>query len=197
VKRIIGNLLLLALVAAVVSFFLAPAVAFFGIRSAAQSDDVAGLARLIDFNAVRASLRPQLSGRAEALTPAPSFMEDPIGAVRRQFEVAAAPAGPDPDAFLTPDAIDGLLRGQGRYAAVASTATMPADTQPAPWPSPTYWGINLARFAVTDEGGSRTVFTFERKGPFEWKLVHIGLPDGPTPVRPAEVAPAAPGAAKR
>jgi hypothetical protein len=181
VKRIIGNLLLLALIVAVVSFFMAPAVAFFGIRSAAQSDDIAGLQRLVDFNAVRVSLRPQLSGRAEALTPAPSFMEDPIGAVRRQFEDAAAPAGPDPDAFLTPDALDGLLRGEGRYAAVTSTATMPEDSRPAPWPSPSYWGINLARFAVTDEGGSRTIFTFERKGPFEWKLVHIGLPDGPTP----------------
>ena len=186
-KRIIGNLLLLALILAVVSFFMAPAVAFFGIRSAAQSDDIAGLQRLIDFNAVRASLRPQLSGRAETLTPAPSFMEDPIGAVRRQFEDAAAPAGPDPDAFLTPDALDGLMRGQGRYAAVTSTATMPEDTRPAPWPSPSYWGINLARFAVTDEGGSRTIFTFERRGPFEWKLVHIGLPDGPTPAAPTQV----------
>jgi hypothetical protein len=30
------------------------------------------------------------------------------------------------------------------------------------------------------------VFTFERKGPFEWMLVHIGLPDGVAPV-PAPV----------
>jgi hypothetical protein len=196
VKRIIGNLLLLALVVAVVSFFMAPAVAFFGIRSAAQSDDVTALQRLIDYGAVRASLRPQLSGRAEALTPAPSFMEDPIGAVRRQFEDAAAPAGPDPDAFLTPDALDGLLRGEGRYAAVTSTATMPEDTRAAPWPSPTYWGINVTRFSVNDEGGSRTIFTFERRGPFEWKLAHIGLPDGAMPAQPAP-APAARTATKR
>jgi hypothetical protein len=186
VKRIIGNLLLLGLVLAVVSFFVAPAVVFFGIRSAAQADDVAGLQRLIDYGAVRMSLRPQLSGRAEALTPAPSFMEDPIGAVRRQFEEAAAPVGPDPDAFLTPDALDGLMRGQGRYAVVRSTATMPEDSQPAPMPSPKYWGINMARLAVTDEGGSETIFTFERRGPFEWKLVHIGLPDGPTPAAPTQ-----------
>jgi hypothetical protein len=26
------------------------------------------------------------------------------------------------------------------------------------------------------------VFTFERKGLFEWMLVHIGLPDGVAPV---------------
>lgn len=185
-KRIIGNLLLLALVGAVASFFLAPAVAFFGIRSAAQADDVAGLQRLIDYGAVRTSLRPQLSGRAEALTPAPSFMEDPIGAVRRQFEAVSPVVGPDPDAFLTPDALDGLMRGQGRYAIVQSAATMPEDSEPAPMPGPKYWGINVARLAVTDEGGSETIFTFERRGPFEWKLVHIGLPDGATPAAPSQ-----------
>jgi hypothetical protein len=186
VKRIIGNLLLLALVGAVASFFLAPAVAFFGIRSAAQADDVAGLQRLIDYGAVRNSLRPQLSGRAEALTPAPSFMEDPIGAVRRQFDAVTPVVGPDPDAFLTPDALDGLMRGQGRYAIVQSAATMPEDSEPAPMPGPKYWGINVARLAVTDEGGSETIFTFERRGPFEWKLVHIGLPDGATPAAPPQ-----------
>jgi hypothetical protein len=31
---------------------------------------------------------------------------------------------------------------------------------------------------VEDEGGSQTVFTFERRGIYEWKLVHVGLPAG-------------------
>ena len=179
-KNILGRLVLVAIALAVVSFFAAPAVAFFGIRSAAQSDDVAGLQRLVDFDAVRASLRPQLSNRPEAMTPPPSFMNDPIGAFRRQFEETVAPQGPDPDAYLTPDAIDGLTRGEGRYAAIRTPAPG-TDATPAPWPKPAYWGVNRARLAVTDEGGSDTVFTFERKGPFEWKLVHIGLPEGSTP----------------
>ena len=188
-KKVFGNLVLAAIALAVVSFFAAPAVAFFGIRSAAQSDDVAGLQGLVDFDAVRASLRPQLSGRPEAMTPPPSFMNDPIGAFRRQFEEVAAPQGPNPDAYLTPDAIDGLTRAEGRYAAVR-TAASGTDDASAPWPKPVYWGINRTRMAVTDEGGSDTVFTFERKGPFEWKLVHIGLPDGSTPQPAAAVAPA-------
>lgn len=190
-KNIFGNLVLAAIALAVASFFAAPAVAFFGIRSAAQSDDIAGLQRLMDFDAVRASLRPQLSGRPEAMTPPPSFMNDPIGAFRRQFEDVAAPQGPNPDAYLTPDAIDGLTRAEGRYAAVR-TAQPGTDETSAPWPKPVYWGINRARMAVTDEGGSDTVFTFERKGAFEWKLVHIGLPDGATPQTPARVAPTTP-----
>ena len=58
----------------------------------------------------------------------------------------------------------------------------PASAQARkPWPSPAYWSVNRARMAVTDQGGSRTLFTFERRGPFEWKLVHIGLPDGTAP----------------
>ena len=63
-------------------------------------------------------------------------------------------------------------------------------------PAPVYWGVNRARMAVSDEGGSRTIFTFERKGPFEWKLVHIGLPEGAAPAVSAP-APAAAPAPKR
>lgn len=187
-KRLFGNLVLVALGLAIVSFFAAPAVAFFGIRSAAQSDDIAGLQRLIDFDAVRGSLRPQLSNRPETQTPPPSFMNDPIGAVRRQFEDTVAPQGPSPDAYLTPDALDALTRAEGRYAA-ARLARPGTDAEAAPWPRPTYWGVNRARMAVRDEGGSDTVFIFERRGPFEWKLVHIGLPDGSTPTLPVTLAP--------
>ena len=194
-KKLLGNLFLLAIVVAVAAFFVAPAVAFFAIRSAAQANDVAGLSRLIDFGAVRASLRPQLSGRPDALTPPPSFMDDPIGAVRRQFEDAVAVPGPGPDveAYLTPDALAALTLGEGRYAAQRSSPGAPAqtaETPDAPLPRPVFWGVNRARLAVVDDGGSETIFTFERKGPFEWKLVHVGLPDGATPV-PASVAPPA------
>lgn len=195
-KRLIGNLLVIALLVAVVSFFAAPALAFFAIRSAAQAGDVAGLSQLIDFTATRQSLRPQLSARPQAMAPAPTFLENPIGAVRRQFQDAVAPAGPDPDAYLTPAALSALTAGEGRYAAERSRGTGPvaAAAEGAPLPRPVYWGMNRARLAVTDEGGSDTVFTFERRGPFEWKLVHIGLPDGATPVPSAPAAPQRPAA---
>ncbi len=178
-KRIIGNLLLAALAVAVAAFFVAPAVAFFAIRSAAEAKDIAGLTRLIDFDDVRASLRPQLSVRPAAQTPPPSFMQDPIGAMRRQFEdavVAPVPA-PDIEAYLTPAALAALTAGDGRSAGRTPRVT----TAPEPWPRPAYWGVNRARLSVTDPGGARTLFTFERRGPFEWKLVHIGLPDGTAP----------------
>lgn len=182
---VLGNLILLAVVGGVIAFFAAPAVAFFGIRSAAEASDVAGLARLIDFPAVRQSLRPQLVGNPSASAPAPTFMEDPIGAVRRQIEQATAAPARDVEAYLTPPALAALTRGEGRYASQRTGA--PQTVKGGPTPRPVYWGVNRARMSVADEGGSETIFTFERKGAFEWKLVHVGLPEGVVPAAPPTV----------
>jgi hypothetical protein len=184
---LVGKLVAFIALMAVFVFFVAPAVAFFGIRSAAEASDAAGLERLIDYPAVRQSLRPQLDGDPAASAPAPTFMEDPIGAVRRQFEQATAPRAPDVDAYLTPAAIAALTRGEGRYASQRVEGGLPSPDNTntgGPFPRPVYWSINRARMSVADEGGSETVFTFERKGLFEWKLVHIGLPDGSAPALP-------------
>lgn len=187
VKRLFGNLVLAALALAVLAFFAAPAVGFFAIRSAAEANDVAGLSRLIDFGAVRQSLRPQLAGRPEALAPAPSFLEDPIGAFRRQLDQQnPLQRQPDVNAYLTPAALSALLRGEGRYANQQAQAAATTGTAARkPWPRPAYWSVNRVRMAVADQGGSRTLFTFERRGPFEWKLVHIGLPGDTSPSAPA------------
>lgn len=179
-KKLFGNLVLAAVAFAAISFFAAPAVAFFAIRSAADASDVSGLARLIDFPAVRQSLRPQISGDPAALTPPPSFLEDPIGAVRRQLEQATPAALTNVDDYLTPAAISRLTRGAGRQASETpspgATALHPPKSG-GPMPRPAFWGFNRARLAIPGESGGDTVFTFERKGPFEWKLVHVGLPD--------------------
>lgn len=182
-KKLFGNLVLAAIVLAVISFFAAPAVAFFAIRSAAEAGDVQGLARLIDFTAVRQSIRPQLQGRAETLPPPPAFLEDPIGALRRQFEDNPIIRPPNVDAYLTPAALAALMRGEGRAADRWSSQTPPpvADKARKPWPRPAYWGFNRARMSVADPSGARTVFTFERRGPFEWRLVQIGLPPAAPP----------------
>jgi hypothetical protein len=113
--------------------------------------------------------------------------------VRRDYEQAATPRATEVDAYLTPAALAALTRGEGRYASQRGVGPQPspdATTTGGPLPRPLYWGMNRARMAVVDEGGSRTIFTFERKGPFEWKLVHIGLPEG---AAPAVTAPAGAG----
>ena len=176
-KRLILNLIVVGVVAAVVAFFIAPAVAFFGIRAAAQAGDVQGLSKLIDYDAVRASLRPQVSGRVEPLTPPPSILQDPLGAIRRQFEQAVpqvVPSAPPVDDWLAPQPLIALTSGAGRDA--LAVAENPAGQTAQTWPRPVYWSVNRARLSVADDAHAPTIFTFERRGPFEWKLVHIGLP---------------------
>ena len=182
--KLVGRLIIIFVALMAINYFAAPGVAFFALRSAAEANDTAGLTRLVDYAAVRQSLRPQLDGNPAATAPAPSFMEDPIGAVRRQIEQATAAPAPDVEAYLTPAALAALTRGEGRYASQHVNGDLPSPDNTntgGPMPKPVYWGINRARMSVADEGGSETVFTFERKGPFEWKLVHVGLPDGTAP----------------
>src|SRR5690349_3413219 len=91
-RKVLANLLLMAVAVALISFFVAPAVAFFAIRSAADARDTAGLQRLVDYDALRRALRPQLAGRAAETAPPPDFLDDPIGAIRSRFSQARPPA---------------------------------------------------------------------------------------------------------
>lgn len=178
-KRLILRLATIAVVGAVLAFVAAPFAAFYGVRAAGQAGDVAGLAQLVDYGDLRAALRSQLSARPAPQTPPPSILEDPVGAIRRQFDQATQPpppTGPDVEAYLAPRALEALTRGAGRRSA-ASVAMDDRD----PWPRPRYWGVNRARMGVpTPDGGGETLFTFERRGPYRWVLVHVGLPK-PTP----------------
>lgn len=180
-KIFIGRLFVAALVIATISFFSAPLVAFFALRSAAEAQDVAGLARLVDFGAMRQSLRPQLSGRPADLAPPPSFLEDPIGAIQNQLQRNPIVRAPDVEAYMTPNGLAGLTNGEGRAAAEPPLPPSATDPNVAhnPFPKPRYWGFNRARMGVAGRDGQETLFTFERRGPFEWKLVHVGLPADP------------------
>lgn len=178
----ITNLLALIVVGGLAAFALAPGWAFFSLRSAAITGDVPGLADLVDYGAVRTSLRPQLTDDPQADQPAPSFMQDPIGAIRRRLG-EAAPA-PDVDGYLTPQALAALTFGEGRYASERSRPGSPppeSDPYGQPWPRVLHWSPDRARFGVSDDGGSETVFTFRRQGLFTWRLSHIGLPEGGAP----------------
>lgn len=193
--KLLGRFIVFVAILMALSFVVSPGVAFLAVRSAAETNDTAGLARLVDFGAVRQSLRPQLAGNPAAMAPAPSFMEDPIGAVRHRLEQVSPAAAPDVDAYLTPAALAALTRGEGRYASQRTGASLlspDATTTGGPLPRPVYWGIDRARMSVSDDGGSQTIFTFERKGLFQWKLVHIRLPEGVAPVPPYRVAPPEP-----
>ena len=81
----------LALAAAV--FAVAPLFAFRAVRSAAEYGDVQALGQLIDYNAVRQSLRTQLRPASAERAPPADLLRDPLGALRRAWE----PASPQAD----------------------------------------------------------------------------------------------------
>jgi hypothetical protein len=169
-RRLLVIVLGLALGLAAICFVAAPYVAFFAVRSAADAQDVQGLNQLVDFDAVRTSLRTGLAPPAPAA--APSVWKDPLGALQNAIRPIAQPA-PDVDAYLTPKALSALTRGEAQDA----IRPQPPGTRPeAPWPSVKYWGFNRCRLAVHASGHGDSIFTFERKGPFTWRLVQIGLP---------------------
>jgi hypothetical protein len=185
-QRFLTWVVILAVVGAALSFVAAPCVGFFALRSAAQAEDVQGLSELVDFDAVRAGLKPQLLAATPVQAPPPSVWQDPLGALKHAIEPLQQPA-PDVDAWLSPRALAALTRGAGREAP-AVAARPPAAPAPktlsAPWPQVRYWGVNRARLAVAGPGGD-TVFTFQRKGIYRWKLVQIGLPPKPPAGAPA------------
>ncbi|MBC6982346.1 DUF2939 domain-containing protein [Caulobacter sp. 17J80-11] len=174
-QRLLPILLIVAVLGAAGAFVFAPIGAFFALRSAAQTEDVDALSDLVDFAAVRRSLQPQL---VAAPTPGPDVFQDPLGALKHAIEPFTAPGA---DAYLSPKALYRLTLGAGRAAPKDTPVDQPANT-----PSVRYWGPNRARLGVPGPSGE-TIFTFERKGLFKWKLVHLGLPTSAS----AATAPAA------
>lgn len=187
------NLLLLAIIAAAVTFAAAPWFAFRALRAAAQYDDVAAVSELVDFNAVRAALDLDLGAQTAPVTAEPpSIWRDPVGAMRRALGPMAPPRrAPGIDRYLSIEGLSALTRGYAPGAAPPLDPTPPSMSDRAkalvtePFPMIRYWDPERARIAVVRPGARDkvTVFTFERRDWFVWKLVKIGLPAGETPPR--------------
>jgi hypothetical protein len=149
-RRVWLGLLILA-IAAALAFLSAPWFALRALQADARDGDVQGLTELIDYPAVRAGLRAQAGPGSGA--PPPSLWADPVGAVRR--------------------ALEPLQASQPSVERHLSTAGLQALAGPPQlFPTVVHWGPNRVRFATS----AKTQLTFQRRGIFRWKLVHIGLP---------------------
>jgi hypothetical protein len=176
-------------------FYMAPKLAFYDMRSAAESGDVQSLAKLIDFDKVRASLKGQLNTAPDTpKSPPPSVLSDPLGAAGRVItdtarsigktigqtvETVLDPNAPKPkpvvdvESYLTPNAILGISYGAGHNAPQFNRDAAPTK---APDPEMTFFSINHARMTIANTAGIKTRLTYARSGLFDWRLVHIGLP---------------------
>jgi hypothetical protein len=205
VSRIFGFLLLVIIAVAASLFYAAPIISFYDVRSACKSQDIEALAKLIDFDSVRTSLKIQLLAGDEGIAaPAPSALNDPVGATGSAFKGVAdsvgkafnelvnpnAPKTPpkpviDANSYLTPRALLGLTYGAAKDA---NTFELSQYEGKPPSPKTAFFSLERARLTVTDETHGATTFTFERHGLTHWTLVHIGLPTPdmePKPETPA------------
>jgi hypothetical protein len=205
VSRIFGLILLLVIVAAAGLFYAAPIISFYDVRSACKSQDIASLAKLIDFDSVRTSLKAQLVAGDEGISaPAPSALNDPVGATGSAFKGVADSVGKafnelvnpnavktppkpviDVNTYLTPKALLGLTYGAAKDA---NTFELSKFEGKPPAPKTAFFSLERARLTVTDGLRGTTTFTFERRGMTHWNLVHIGLPTPdmePKPETPA------------
>ena len=182
--RTIFNLILVLLLGACVAFVAAPWFAFRALKANARDGDVQGLAELVDYDAVRGTLKGQLGPTPNATTaPAPTIWTDPFGAMKRALEPLTPPP-PAVERYVSVQGLHDLTRG---YEPGKGPPEPPAPQGlgdqaltlvQEPWPSLRYWGPNRSRFVVRgpDQPSRETVFTFQRRGWFEWKLVQIRLP---------------------
>ena len=80
---------------AAVSFLAAPYVAFFALRSAADAQDVQGLNQLVDFDAVRASLKAGLTpGPGRPARAGRHVWQNPLAALQNAIRPVTQPASP-------------------------------------------------------------------------------------------------------
>jgi hypothetical protein len=174
-------------------FYFSPSIAFSDIRSACKSNDIEALAKLIDFDSVRASLKIQLdAGPGGVGAPAKDALKDPVGATGDALKDLGNSIGnavnnlvnpnapkpssivpPDPNTFLTPQALLALTYGYGKDAPKATADDLGGKP---PIAQIAFFSLDRTRVTVTDPDRGTTTFTFERRGLTKWVLVHIGLP---------------------
>lgn len=173
-SRPVLTLFILALIAAGVTFVLAPVFTFRAVRSAAEFGDVQALGQLVDYNAVRQSLRTQVRPASAERAPPADILRDPLGALRRAWE----PVSPqtDVDTFLTPQALARLAQGRAPAGAKPAPGDGPFG---GPLPAVKFWSTDRVRLGVTDptQRARETIFTFERRKLFAWRLVGVRLPE--------------------
>jgi hypothetical protein len=165
------------------AFVSAPWFAFRALKAAAQAEDVSAIAELVDFPQVRKSLTAQLVTERPVTAETPSIWQDPLGAMRRALEQARPPE-PVVDGYLTAEGLSALTRGYRPGTAPAlppppgSASGQVKQLLSDPLPKVVYWDTDRSRIAVDrpTAKGRQTMFTFERKALFTWKLVHIQLP---------------------
>lgn len=149
------------------------------IRDAVVANDSAALSKQVDFPALRASLKRQVSDRLirEAGTDVQSSVFGSVG-----LGIANAFAGTAVDAAVNPVGLATLMQGRSfvqRFSGAPAPATDAEGRRVEPLHDPDWRYESASRFTATvvDDAGEPVLFVFTRKG-LRWKLSDIRLPPG-------------------
>jgi len=161
-----------ALAAFLMAYGASPYAAVRGFVTAAKQGDAEKLRGSVDFPAVRADLKPQLTAAVTTrMERDPDMRGNPFAGLGAML----MPSILDRmiDSVVTPDGIATLVRaGKLGQADASSTAPRRVDY--------VLHYITRDRFGVTlrrqGAGGDPVNLVFERRGLFTWKLVRIALP---------------------
>lgn len=140
------------------------------LKESARTGDADTLEELVDFPAVRESLKSQFNASLmDKMQNDPEMADNPFAGLA----MAIAPALIDRtvDAYVTPDGIAAIARGQKPDETVREDPNIEYKSE---WAS-------LDKFRVTaeksDSDEAMPTFVFERRGIVSWKLTKIEFPD--------------------
>jgi len=146
------------------------------IREAVRSEDAAALSRQVDFPALRASLKAQLSDKL-VRKAGPGVQSSVFAAFG--LRVANGLIEPAVDAMVTPMGLGAIMEGRKEWAYASGGFTRPDASAP---PTDVLREVDSrfespSRFTATlhDASGTATVFVLTRNG-LNWKLSDIRLP---------------------
>lgn len=183
-KRILtGGAIGLVLAVFVGAYFASPVLALHSLTEAAKAGDRAKLERLVDFTAVRDSLKSQLkTAMTRAFEQDPELRDNPFAAFGQLLMVGVVDKAVD--AFATPDAIALMVATSRAPTKISPSEQGPrVETAKPRAKSDTeirygYQGLDLFKATYRDKAKpEEPVFglTLERQGLFRWKLVRIDL----------------------
>jgi hypothetical protein len=167
VKKIV-MFAVLAVLAVVIWGYSAPERSLEGLRAAARSGDAAALEEVVDFPALRESVKSQVEAAFQRRAA------EPDGEALASFAAILGERIMEPtiDRLLTPEVIAGLASGRTQ-----SGGTDVTDDEGLPDHEVDWVGLGAFRLHFPDqtEGTSGFWLEFQRQG-VAWRLVGAGLP---------------------
>jgi len=167
-KRIF-TLAILVMAVAVIWGYTAPGRSLEQLRTAAESGDAAELTKIVDFPALRESVKTQVQAAFERR------MQDPDGGPLATLAETLGEQIMEPtiDRLLTPEVIASLAAGRPP-ASRGSTEPRDLPAHDVDWITPDTFRLRFPGDASEDEG---FWLEFRRRG-ITWMLVGAGLPPG-------------------